>query len=234
MRLLIFGACGRMGSEVAVLASAQNVEAVGFDVSTGPAALPLVSSPEEAHADVAVDFSSPEGARRAVACCLRCGIPLVEGTTGLTEAIKEEMQRAAQSIPILAAENFSLGVFVMKRLARTASELLKGFDIDIVERHRKGKRDAPSGTAKELGRVMMERGAEVQIASVRGGNTAGEHTVTFAGEDETVTLSHIARSRRVFAAGALEAAQWLLGRPAGLYGMEDLCRDFSTCFAWSK
>ncbi len=224
-----------LGRDVGVLAG---IEPLGLEVSSDlPAAL--------AAADVAIDFSQPHATRANVAACRAARKPLLVGTTGFTAELTEaELDAAARDIPLLIAPNTSLGVALLMELVRRAARALPPeFDIEIIEAHHRMKRDAPSGTALALARAAGEgrglappeavsgasaarvgprREGDIGFAVVRGGDIVGEHTVLFAGSGEELRLGHRASDRAIFARGALRGAQWLLGRPAGRYGMSDI------------
>ena len=194
--------------------------------------------------DVLIDFSSPEAAAARAHECAEAGAALVVGTTGLSQAQLAELNEdVAQRVPVLIASNMSVGVNLLYRLIeRVAGALPAGYDIEIVEAHHRRKKDAPSGTALEMARrlrkaldraedvmVYGREGAvgprapsEIGIHAVRGGDIVGDHTVIFAGEGERLELTHRATSRDVFAAGALQAARFLVGKPAGVYSMADV------------
>ena len=172
------------------------------------------------------------------------GKPLVIGTTGHTPEEKETLRQIAQKIPIVWTSNYSTGVNTLFWLARKTAEILgPDFDIEIVEMHHRHKKDAPSGTADTLGRILAEvRGKqyeqiarhgrqglvgerscdEIGMHSLRGGDVVGDHTVIFASQGERVELTHKASSRETFANGALRAAQWALTQSPGLYSMQDV------------
>jgi 4-hydroxy-tetrahydrodipicolinate reductase len=198
-----------------------------------------------ATADVAVDFSQPHVTRANIAACRAARKPLLIGTTGFAaELMEPEIEAAAGEIPLLVAPNTSLGVALLAELVRKAARALPcEFDIEIIEAHHRLKRDAPSGTALALVRAAAEgrdlapakalsdsstgrngprREGEIGLAVVRGGDIVGEHTVLFAGPGEELRLSHRAGDRAIFARGALRAAIWLRGQPAGRYGMSDI------------
>jgi len=224
-----------VGRDAGVLAG---LEPLGIQVSSDlSAAL--------ATADVAIDFSQPHAARGNIAACRAARKPLLIGTTGLAGEVSEgELDAAAREIPLLVAPNTSLGVALLTELVRRAAGALPPeFDIEISEAHHRMKRDAPSGTALALARAAGEgrgltpaeallgtsgprvgprREGEIGFAVVRGGDIVGEHTVLFAGPGEELRLSHRATDRAIFARGALRAALWLLGQPAGRYGMSDI------------
>jgi 4-hydroxy-tetrahydrodipicolinate reductase len=196
--------------------------------------------------DVVIDFTTPEATLALVHKALESGGPaLVLGSTGLSEAQEAEIVRAAAEIAIVRSGNFSLGVNMLMGLVEEAARRLAAadWDIEVFEAHHHRKVDAPSGTALMLGEAAA-RGRNVRLAEVaergrdgmtgprkpgsigftamRAGGIVGEHSVVFAAEDEIVTLSHSARDRSLFARGAVEAALWAAGRPAGLYSMMDV------------
>jgi 4-hydroxy-tetrahydrodipicolinate reductase len=213
-------------------------EPIGVAVTSDlPAALAV--------ADVALDFSQPHATRANVAACHAARKPLLIGTTGFTAEVSEaELAAAARDIALLIAPNTSLAVALLADLVRRAARALpKDFDVEIIEAHHRMKRDAPSGTALALARAAGEgrnqapeeavsgasaprlgprRPGDIGFAVVRGGDIIGEHTVLFAGSGEELRLTHRAGDRAIFARGALRAALWLLGQPAGRYGMIDI------------
>jgi 4-hydroxy-tetrahydrodipicolinate reductase len=168
------------------------------------------------------------------------GVPYVVGTTGFEEAGLDALREASETIPVLKASNFARGVQALLRLVEAGVESLPGYDIELTETHHSGKRDAPSGTAKtildvvdsaataELDRTHGREGehereaSEVGVHVRRAGTVRGEHEVLLAGNDEVVTLTHRAESRRVFAAGAVDAAEWLADQGAGWYSFGDV------------
>ena len=194
--------------------------------------------------DAVIDFSSPSVLDSELKYCIERKIPVVIAATGYTAEQLESIERAAKNTAIFKTANFSLGINLLVRLVKTTAAILgKTFDIEIIERHHNLKADAPSGTALMLADAMNDvldqkreyvegrsgmvgkRGNEIGIHAVRGGTIVGEHEVMFAGEDEIITLSHSARSKRVFAAGAIAAAKWIVGKPSGMYDMNDLLKD---------
>jgi 4-hydroxy-tetrahydrodipicolinate reductase len=195
-------------------------------------------------AAVAVDFSLESCVAAHAAACAAAGVPLLIGTTGLDAAGRAAADRAARDVAVLIAPNTSVGVGVAAKLVSLgASALGPGFDVEIVEAHHRTKRDAPSGTALALGEaVARARGqslsavavyasagaagprkpGSIGISSLRAGDIVGDHTVIFASAGERIEITHRASDRLTFARGALRAAEWLVGRPAGLYGMEQV------------
>jgi 4-hydroxy-tetrahydrodipicolinate reductase len=191
--------------------------------------------------DVIIDFSSPAVLASELAYATGNAIPVVLASTGYTPEQLESINEAAKKTAVFKTANFSLGVNLLVELVKKAAEVLgEKFDIEIIEKHHSQKVDAPSGTALMLadaanqvfdgqkpyvnGRqgIVGKRGNEIGIHAVRGGTIVGEHDVMFCGEDEIITLSHSARSKTVFAAGAIKAAKWIVGKPAGKYDMKDV------------
>lgn len=173
--------------------------------------------------DVAIDFSQPDGFDAILDHCVARGVALVSGTTGLSDAQRQRLDVAAKKIPVLWAANFSIGVVVLEDLLRRASAALQAWDVDIVETHHIGKKDAPSGTALALGKAVEQGGGKTpHYASLRAGDVIGEHTVQFTGPGERIELTHRANNRDIFARGALEAAARLAGHAAGSYQLPEL------------
>lgn len=190
-------------------------------------------------AQLVIDFSHPGATEANLAACVAAGVPLLIGTTGVSEAVQAKFEAAAQRIALLVAANTSRGLNVLLELAqRAASALPASYDIEVYEAHHRDKIDAPSGTALALARaagagrglapelmapkarlgLMGEREpGHIGFAVVRGGDVIGEHELRFLGEGENLTLAHRVTDRRVFARGALEAGQWLAAQPPGRY-----------------
>jgi 4-hydroxy-tetrahydrodipicolinate reductase len=177
-------------------------------------------------ADVAVEFTQPDAAVANVVASLRAGVPVVVGTTGWYDSLSEVTRVANETgTGLLWSPNFSLGVNVMIELARYAGTLmrpLEGFDAHIVETHHSRKKDAPSGTAIAIGKAASDAlDRPIPTTSVRTGSVPGTHELIFDGAFEQLTLTHLARDRRVFAEGALQAASWLIGKK-GVFTMRDV------------
>jgi 4-hydroxy-tetrahydrodipicolinate reductase len=256
LRVAIFGASGRMGRAVLRVAVERGHEVacaiatadVGADAGTLAGLAPLgvavagsLDALAGARADVVVDFSAPGAVPALADACAACGVALVSGTTGLDDAGRAALDRAAARVPVLWEPNMSVGVWVLSRLVERAIALLgPGFDVEIVETHHRQKIDAPSGTALRLAEVAKEaRGdarfvygregkpgartdGEIAVLAMRGGDVIGDHTVHLLGMGERIELSHKASSRELFARGALRAGEWLAGRAAGRYGLGDV------------
>jgi 4-hydroxy-tetrahydrodipicolinate reductase len=174
--------------------------------------------------DVAIDFSNSSAIDEVCQAALQHQKPLVIGTTGHSAEQREVIEKTAKALPIVFASNFSVGVNALFALSRRAAEILGSeFAPQIVETHHKMKKDAPSGTAKTLGEILKETlETDVPIESIREGDVVGEHTVTFVGPGERLELTHRAGSREIFARGALRAAEWVVGKQAGLYSMQNV------------
>ena len=226
IRLTLFAPDGRMGRAIAEAVAADSGFAIDPD-----------------HGDVLVDFWAPGALGKSLDRATAAGIPILVGTTGLDDLAERRIAAAAEQVAVLRAANTSLGVALLADLVERAARLLgpDQWDIEIVEAHHKRKADAPSGTALLLGDAARRgRGGSapeerdrdgtglarapgaIGFASIRGGTVAGDHDVMFLGPSERLILSHRAESRAVFAAGALAAARFVKGKPAGLYTMRDV------------
>ena len=225
---------GKMGHMIQELAVAR-----GWSIA-GHADIDCPENYETApKADVCIDFSGV-GAQKALAAYIRrTKTPLLSGTTGLTEPDFDVLRDLSKEVPVIWTANYSTGVAVLKKLLREYAPVLGDWDKEIIELHHNQKVDAPSGTAKQLlqaigpeGTALVVHGREgmcgkrkeneIGVFSLRGGTVAGEHTVSFFGEDECLEFTHKAQSRRVFAAGAVRAAEALADKPAGFYTLEEL------------
>ena len=244
--IIINGAGGRMGRAVAEFIAARKdcFVCAGMDVNPEQNGQFLIFAPGEyeGDADVIIDCSSSEGTQALLAYALRRKLALVIMTTGHTQQQLDLIEEASKSIPIFKSGNMSLGINVMSSLIKRAAAILgDSFDVEIVEAHHNKKIDAPSGTALMLAKSVSEgldetpmyvydrhlrreprSREEIGIHSIRGGTIVGEHAVIFAGEDEVLTVSHSASSRRMFAGGAVSAAIYLTGKKNGLYSMDDM------------
>jgi len=235
----ISGARGRMGRAVSAVLDAREDVVVAARFDRG-------ESPELSLCDVIIDFSTPDhSVELAQACAARRGPALVIGSTGLTPEQDAAILKAAETVAIVRSGNFSLGVNILIGLVEHAAQRLdaRDWDIEVLETHHRRKADAPSGTALMLGEAAANgRGEDladvrtapydglagpretgrIGFASLRAGGVIGEHTVLFASDDETLTLSHSAIDRSLFAKGAVAAAAWVRSRKPGLYDMQDV------------
>ena len=225
IRITLFAPDGRMGKAIASVAAEDPAFAIDQD-----------------HGDVLVDFSAPAALATSIDRAICANIPVLIGTTGLDELADRRIADAAKQIAVLRAPNTSLGIALLSELVERAAAVLgPDWDIEIAETHHRMKADAPSGTAWLLGQAAARgRGIELNaesgrvgtglsretgaigFASLRGGTVAGEHDVMFLGPKERLILSHKAENRLIFARGALAAARFLIGKPAGLYSMRDV------------
>jgi 4-hydroxy-tetrahydrodipicolinate reductase len=246
MRVIVIGATGRTGSEVVAEAGDRGHDVAG--VATAEATVDGVDVVPPAElpglledADAVVDFTVPEATREYADAVAAAGVPYVVGTTGFDAEGVADLRAASESVPVLKAANFARGVQALLEVVETGVEALPGYDAEVTETHHAGKRDAPSGTAEtvldvverareatETDRVHGREGRhrreddEVGVHVRRAGTVRGEHELLLAGNDEVLTLTHRAESRRVFAAGAVDAAEYLAGRAPGWYEFADV------------
>ena len=245
MKILLSGLKGFMGCEVAKLCDAgvrKAVLACGVDIrADGTEAVPCSASFDDAVTDIdcVVDFSHCSVTESLLAFCVKNKLPLVLATTGQTEEQKEAIKKASAQIPVFYAANYSLGIALLIELAKKTAAAFPEADIEILETHHNRKADAPSGTAlaifdaikevredavKKTGRSGMCKRTpeEIGIHAIRMGNITGIHEVIVGTQNQTITLKHEAHSRALFAEGALAAAQFIIAKNNGLYGMKDL------------
>jgi len=249
MTKIIIHGLGRLGRSVCELAANMNTNEysvmAGIDIAPAtelafPVYADLVDC--DVDADVVVDCSIAPAVGGLISRAVARKMPVVICTTALDDATIQAIHTAAQQIPIFLSANMSLGIHVMSRLAQMAAKALSGagFDIEIIEKHHNNKVDAPSGTANVLvsgitevlggrdliydrtGQRQKRSNTEIGIHTIRGGSIVGEHTVLFAGNGETLEITHNASSREIYAQGILRAAALVAAKPAGLYGMDDL------------
>ena len=226
LRIVLHGAMGRMGQRIAASVPAERgchvIQAIDRDDELQVKA---------GEADVVIDFSSDEGAARAAQAATALGCALLVGTTGLSQASLEAIERASSRVPAMVAPNTSLGVAVTRRLVTEAARLLPGFDIDIVETHHVRKLDAPSGTARSLAEAVARGTGKpmnpARIHAIRAGDVIGEHVVTYSGAGERVIITHAATSRDLFALGALRMARWLVNQRPGMHVPDEWFADFA-------
>lgn len=246
VKIILSGCLGRMGKAISRIADeTEGVKIVcGLDKVKGDASYPVYTEYNDltADADVIIDFSHPDNLSGLLEFAKKNNLPIVAATTGLSDSQREDLKNAASQIPVFFSANMSLGINLLIRLSKVAAGILEdSFDIEIVESHHNKKIDAPSGTAlaiadgiaealKDKPTYVYDRQSvrrardkkEIGIHAIRGGTVVGEHEVMFLGNDEIVTLSHSARSRDIFAQGAVSAAKFLAGKPNGYYTMDDL------------
>lgn len=247
MKILISGACGFMGREVAAQAKALGIEvACGVDIVAErvPAAeFPLYTDYTNApKVDVAIDFSNWRPGADILEYACKHQVPVVIASTGLSEEQLQHVEEASKIVPIFRSGNMSLGIALLRALSKKAASVLgDAFDVEIVEMHHNRKLDAPSGTALMLldavksaypdereavfgrhGRDSKRQHQEIGVHALRGGTVTGEHEVCFFGTGERIKISHSAENRGVFAAGAIRAAEFLMTQQPGIYSMDDV------------
>lgn len=237
----LLGAAGRMGQAIVAAAEAMGATLAGGVDRDGAAFGPFVDAAELAvGTDVLVDFSTPAALANHLDIARVGGGAIVVGTTGLTAEHHRLIEAAAQDLAVLQAANMSLGVNLLAALVeQAAARLGPDWDVEVLEMHHRHKLDAPSGTALLLGeaaargrgirlgdiqpdRTGLREEGTIGFASLRGGSVAGDHLIVLAAEGERVELGHRAESRAIFARGAIKAALWLHGKPAGRYTMADV------------
>ena len=248
IRVIMHGCNGKMGQVITGLMAGDETAGIvaGVDAFNQTAgAYPVFKSLAECNveADVVIDFSAAGAVDGLLQACVEKGLPCVLCTTGLSEEQLKKVEDASKKVAILKSANMSLGINMLLKLLKEATGILApaGFDIEIVEKHHNQKVDAPSGTALALADSINEEldreytyvydrsqtrekrsKKEIGISAVRGGTIVGDHDVIFAGADEVITFSHRAYSKAVFGKGAIQAAKFLAGKPAGLYDMSDV------------
>jgi 4-hydroxy-tetrahydrodipicolinate reductase len=243
MKIIINGAGGRMGQEICRLANAgyrDSSLAATVDKMGGEGMLASVNE-FTGEADVIIDFSHHTAAPEVAEYAKKRGIALVMATTGHTDEELAAINDAAKVVPVFMSANMSLGVALLAELAKKTAEVFPDADIEIIEKHHNRKLDAPSGTALMIARAIetvrcgckfvygrcgqqkREKG-EIGIHAIRGGNIVGEHEVIVGTDSQTVTLKHEAHTRALFAEGALAAAEFIIGKPQGLYSMPDMIK----------
>jgi len=251
IKAILNGCNGRMGQVLtSLIENLPDMEvAAGIDIVQGINVYPQFSSIDKCDipADVIIDFSTPKVLHEVVEMAVRRKSPIVIATTGLSEQNLELLKNASSEIPIFRSANMSLGINLVQQLLQSATKVLGDrYDIEIVEKHHKLKKDAPSGTALllaesinavrtqklryEFGRSgadSLRKTDELGIHSLRGGTIVGEHEVSFNGQDEVISISHQAFSRQVFATGALAAARYIIHQKPGFYTMQDMINESS-------
>ncbi|MEG0545904.1 MAG: 4-hydroxy-tetrahydrodipicolinate reductase [Oscillospiraceae bacterium] len=248
-RIILSGCFGKMGKVITNLVSGRDdCEIVaGIDINEGESSFPVFKNFSDLSiaADVVIDFSHPSALNGLLEYAIKSLTPAVIATTGLSDEQIEKIHSLSSTVPLFFSANMSIGISLISELAAKAARVLEGsFDIEIVEMHHNQKIDSPSGTALMLAdsisdalcekpKYEFDRHSkrakrsenEIGIHSVRGGTIVGEHEIIFSGLDEVITISHSARSKELFAVGAVNAAVFLKGKPAGFYSMKELVAD---------
>lgn len=243
-RTLVDGVVASSDLLLAVALEVAGSPLVGQSAAPGSAVLVSDDIGAIADADVLIDFTRPAGTLAHLEQCVRHGRAIVIGTTGFSDEERQRIDAASRNIPIVFSPNMSVGVNVTLKLIEIATKALaEDYDIEVLEMHHKHKIDAPSGTALRIGEVIAgamdqklddsavysregvtgeRKKKSIGFAVLRGGDVVGEHTVMFAGDGERIEITHRATSRNTFAGGALRAARFLIGRPPGMYRMDDV------------
>jgi len=233
IKLGIAGVCGKMGRRIFELAQ-QNKDfevALALEKKATPmigrelGKLKISSSPDGIFlVDVFIDFTAPEASEVHLDYVAKYRKALVLGTTGMNDAQLKKVEEVSKVIPVVFSPNMAIGVNVLfALLPELAKRLGPDYNIEIVEAHHKAKKDAPSGTAKKIAQVLADATRkEIPTHAIRLGDIVGDHTVIFCGNSERIEVKHQAHSRDLFAVGALKAAKWVFGKPAGLYSMQDV------------
>ena len=247
LKIGLCGCNGRMGKVITdIVSKKENMQIVaGFDAYTQKLAdYPVYADPHEftGACDVIIDFSNVSSLDMLLDYCVKTKTPIIFCTTGYDKEQLAKIREASATIPVFRSGNMSIGINLMMDLLRKAATVLcDGYDVEITEKHHNQKLDAPSGTAIALADSMNEAmdeayhyvydrsqerkkrdTKEIGISAVRGGTIVGEHEVLFAGTDEVIEFKHTAYSKTIFGKGAVEAAKFLAGKPAGLYDMSDV------------
>lgn len=247
--VIVCGALGRMGTTIGRMVNeSSDLELTGgVDVRPGQffgkeviEASRLDDFLDKTRPDIMIDFTIADAAVSNVKSGAKYGAALVIGTTGFTPAQRMDMAKSIEGkVPAVISSNFSIGVNIFWQLIREAAPLLADYDIEVLEAHHRYKKDAPSGTAKTILQILDEslgerkkqygregmkerEKEEIGVHVIRGGDIVGDHSGPFSGNYETITLSHRAYDRSVFAQGALRAARWITGKEPGIYGMNDV------------
>lgn len=237
IKIAVSGAAGRMGTRIIQLANKDKdlklvsaLEREGHPrIGNSIADVKISDDPKELeNADCLIEFTTPQATVNHVGAAVKSKKPMVIGTTGLSDEEKSKVKEASGSIPIVFSPNMSIGVNVLFKLVKeAAAKLDREYTVNITEAHHTHKKDAPSGTAKRIAEMIKEAsGKEVSdIKSIREGEIVGDHKVIFDSHLDSLELSHSAKTRDIFAKGALEAAKWIVRKSPGLYTMQDVLND---------
>ena len=249
MNILLNGASGRMGNEVALRVekeeNMQIVAGIGLEEDlTGKFPIYIKIEDVKEKIDVIIDFSVPKATFKVLEYAEKEKTPIVIATTGFSNDELEKIEELSKEIPIFRSANMSLDINLMAEIVKKVAKVLQDTDIEIIETHHNRKIDAPSGTAilladainevlenkKEYDFNRMQKREprnknEIGFSSIRGGNIVGEHTVAFFGENETLEIKHTSYSRQVFVEGAIKSAKFIITKENGLYDMNDLINE---------
>ncbi|MDD5006017.1 MAG: 4-hydroxy-tetrahydrodipicolinate reductase [Candidatus Omnitrophica bacterium] len=236
IKLAISGSRGKMGQRIINVAQADKdfkivtlLERKGhIDIGIKVNGAKVTDDIEEIkNSDVLVEFTTPEATMEHLKICLKYKKPMVIGTTGLSPEQKKDIESASKEIAIVLSPNMSLGVnLLFKLIEEAANKLSKDYRVGITEAHHAHKKDAPSGTAKKIADIIEEARKEQvkDIKSIREGEIVGDHEVVFESQFDTIKISHFAKTRDIFAKGALSAAKWVIHKKKGLFSTQDILR----------
>ena len=220
IKICVSGSNGKMGSRIIDLAK----EDAGLQV-TGQFDIDGKAEDSIEGCDCLIEFTTPKATMEHLELCVKNKKAIVIGTTGLSEEDKAKIKEASANVPVVLSPNMSVGVNLLFKLAGEASKGLgEEYEVNIIEAHHAEKKDAPSGTAKEIARIVksVRPDIEIPIDSVREGEIVGEHTVTFESDVDLLEITHSAKTRDIFAKGALKAAKFIVGKKSGLFTMKDV------------
>ena len=232
-KIIVNGAAGKMGQRIIHLAKQAKIDVVcGLESDEHPKinqeveGIKIISDLSQvANCDCVIDFSTPVATLTLLPELIKHKKCAVIGTTGLDEAGQKKVKDASRDIPIVFSPNMSVGVNVLFKLVKTASLILKGYNVYLEEAHHDHKKDAPSGTAKRIVQIINEEGFSVkneEVKSIREDEIVGDHKIVFESDVDKIELFHSAKTRDIFAQGAVVAAQWIMGKSAGLYSMDEV------------
>ena len=232
-KIIVNGAAGKMGQRIIALAKQAGVDVVcGLESAGHPKinqeveGVKVVSDYSQiVSCDCVIDFSAPAATVNLLPEVIKHKKSIVIGTTGLDQAQQEKIKEASKEIPVVFSPNMSIGVNVLFKLVKEASAILKGYNIYLEEAHHIHKKDAPSGTAKKIVEIINSEGFSVkneEVKAIREDEIVGDHKIVFESDVDKVELFHSAKTRDIFAQGAVVAAGWIVGKPAGLYSMDEV------------
>lgn len=234
IKLAISGFCGRMGQRIFMLSkNDKNLKVVvGLESKNHPNTGKIIDGVKVVDnlealrgCDCLIDFSAPSAAIEYLNYLVKFKKSAVIGTTGFNEAEQEKIKTAAKKIPIVSSPNMSIGVNLLFRLTQMAAKILPGYKVYVEEAHHIHKKDSPSGTAKKIVQIINEDGFNLKtedVKAIREGEIVGDHKIVFESEVDKIELFHSAKTRDIFAKGALLAAKWIQGKKSGLYTMDDI------------
>lgn len=226
INIFLIGATGRMGQALQDVArQSKSIKIIGGIGRKNAGPLFQKQFPNKTpRANVVIDFSSTDIFVKTLEWCVKHKMALVSGVTGISEEQEKLLKLAAKKIPILWAPNMSVGVAIVKKILMEIN-IPSDFDVHLLEYHHRHKKDAPSGTAKDLANILKKKTKKwTGTSSIRGGGIFGVHRIDLMAESEVVSIEHQALDRQVFAKGAITAAEWLVQQKSGLYSMQDVLK----------